>query len=132
VIELDSHDAGSYRQTGWIELSAPAVSFNSIGAALAIGKQHALKTSQANAPWGRAYGKALHVWAREHGFSTMRASDRSSAIKLHENIGAITAWRAGISDRERDRLNTAIQSQGQPIAVAQAQINVLTSGQNEE
>jgi hypothetical protein len=26
----------------------------------------------------------------------------------------------------------AIQSQGQPIAVAQAQINVLTSGQNEE
>jgi hypothetical protein len=37
----------------------------------------------------------------------MRASDRSSAIKLHENIGAITAWRAGLSDRERDRLNTA-------------------------
>jgi hypothetical protein len=34
----------------------------------------------------------------------MRASDRSYAIQLHENIGAITAWRAGLSDRERGRL----------------------------
>src|SRR5262249_12603058 len=29
VIELDSHDAGSYRQAGWTELGAPATRFNS-------------------------------------------------------------------------------------------------------
>jgi hypothetical protein len=107
VIELDSHDAGSYRQTGWTELSAPAVSFNSIGAALAIGKTHALRLSGANAPWGQNYCRQFSTWAKEHGFGTLRASDRSYAIALHENIGAITAFRAGLSDRERGRLVTA-------------------------
>jgi hypothetical protein len=78
-----------------------------IGAALAIGKQHALKVSQANAPWGRAYCKALHAWTKEHGFGGIRASDRSYAIQLKENISSVTAWRAGLSDRERARLTTA-------------------------
>jgi hypothetical protein len=78
-----------------------------IGAALAIGKAHALKTTGANAPWGQSYCRAFSAWAKEMGFSGMRASDRSYAIALHENIGAITAWRAGLSDRERGRLVTA-------------------------
>jgi hypothetical protein len=37
----------------------------------------------------------------------MRPSDRSHAIELAENIGAITAWRAGLSDKQRSRLTTA-------------------------
>jgi hypothetical protein len=78
-----------------------------IGAAIAIGKAHALRLSQANAPWGATYCRQFSTWAKEHGFGTMRASDRSYAIALHENIGAITAWRAGLSDRERGRLVTA-------------------------
>jgi len=41
------------------------------------------------------------------GFAAIRASDRSWAIALHENIGAITAWRATLSDKQRGRLRSA-------------------------
>ena len=37
----------------------------------------------------------------------MRPSDRSYAIALSENLGAITAWRAGLSDKQRSRLTSA-------------------------
>ena len=60
-----------------------------IGAALTIGKAHALRLSQANAPWGATYCRQFSTWAKEHGFGTMRSSDRSYAVALHENIGAI-------------------------------------------
>jgi hypothetical protein len=78
-----------------------------IGAALAIGKAEALRTSGANAPWGQHYCREFSKWAKEHGFNTMRSGDRSYAIALHENIGTITAWRAGLSDKQRGRLTTA-------------------------
>jgi hypothetical protein len=78
-----------------------------IGAALAIGKAEALRTSGANAPWGQNYCRQFSAWAKEVGFGTMRASDRSYAILLHENIGSITAWRATLSDKQRGRLTTA-------------------------
>jgi hypothetical protein len=78
-----------------------------IGAALAIGKAEALRTSGANAPWGQHYCRAFSAWAKEMGFGSMRASDRSHAIQLHENIGSITAWRAGLSNKQRGRLTTA-------------------------
>ena len=93
----------------WLKITK-ADSFDAwqrIGAALAIGKAHALRVSHANAPWGSAYCKAFSAWAKEMGFAAIRASDRSWSIALHENIGAITAWRAGLSDRERSRLRSA-------------------------
>jgi len=78
-----------------------------IGAALVIGKQHALRLSRGNAPWGRNYCREFAAWAAQMGFAPMRASDRSYAIALSENLGSITAFRAGLSDRERGRLVTA-------------------------
>jgi hypothetical protein len=41
---------------------------------------------------------------REHGFRTMPKSVRSVCIELHENIDAITRWRATLSERQRRRL----------------------------
>jgi hypothetical protein len=38
---------------------------------------------------------------------SMRASDRSYAIALHENIKAIERWRDGLPESKRRRLNTA-------------------------
>ena len=73
--------------------------WKNIGAALAIGKAKALQASGANAPWGQNYCREFSAWAKEVGFGTMRASDRSYAIALSENLGAITAWRAGLSDQ---------------------------------
>jgi hypothetical protein len=40
----------------------------------------------------------------DHGFGTMRPSDRSHAIELHENLAAIIVWRDGLPERQRNRL----------------------------
>jgi hypothetical protein len=75
-----------------------------LGAALADGKMYALKATGAKEAWGRSYSLAFSVWMKECGFGFMRPSDRSNAIELHENLRAITAWRAKPPERERRRL----------------------------
>jgi hypothetical protein len=75
-----------------------------IGAALAVGKQWALRSSGANCAWGSTYSKAFSKWAADHGFASMRPSDRSYAVALHENLAAITAWRDGLPAHRRNRL----------------------------
>jgi hypothetical protein len=78
--------------------------WRTIGAALAVGKAHALKVSGANQAWGRGYSGAFSDWNKQHGFQRMPKSVRSVAIELHENFDAITAWRATLPERERCRL----------------------------
>src|SRR5262249_55163805 len=78
--------------------------WQSIGAALAIGKAHTLKATGANAAWGRNYSRTFHTWMAEHGFGNMRPSDRSHAIELYENLAAITAWRDTLPEHQRRRL----------------------------
>jgi hypothetical protein len=75
-----------------------------IGAALAVGKEWALRTSGANCAWGSTYSKAFRKWVADHGFASMRPSDRSYAVALNENLGAITAWRDALPERRRKRL----------------------------
>jgi hypothetical protein len=75
-----------------------------IGAALAIGKAHALRVTGANAAWGRNYSAAFAEWNRQHGFDRMAPSVRSVAIELHENIGSIERWRSTLPERQRKRL----------------------------
>jgi hypothetical protein len=82
-------------------------SWTRIGAALAIGKAHALRVTQSNAAWGSAYSYEFGEWMKEHGFGAMRKSDRSVAIELHENLSAIEMWRSTLSERKRRRLNSA-------------------------
>jgi hypothetical protein len=79
-------------------------SWESIGAALAIGKTHALRVTGANRAWGSTYSKAFSKWVADHGFTSMRPSDRSYAIALHENLAAISSWRDGLSAHRRNRL----------------------------
>jgi hypothetical protein len=75
-----------------------------IGAALAIGKSHALRVTGANRAWGSAYSREFGQWMKINGFRLMRPSDRSCAIELHENFVAISAWRDSLDNRERRRL----------------------------
>jgi len=75
-----------------------------IGAALAVGKAHALKVTGANAAWGRNYSREFSEWIERHGFDSMAKSVRSVAIELHENAEAIEAWRATLPDHQRRRL----------------------------
>jgi hypothetical protein len=64
-----------------------------IGAALAIGRDYALRLSGANAPMGRCYSWTFSAWCKRHGFGTVRPATRSWCLALHENLAAITAWR---------------------------------------
>ena len=64
-----------------------------IGAALAVGKAHALKVSRARTAWGRTYSREFSLWVRQHHFDKMPAATRSVAVELHEHAEAITAWR---------------------------------------
>jgi hypothetical protein len=75
-----------------------------IGAALSIGKAHALRVTGANAAWGRNYSRAFSEWMKEYGFEKMAKSVRSVAIELHENAPAIEAWRETLPERQRKRL----------------------------
>jgi hypothetical protein len=79
-------------------------SWKSIGAALSIGKTHALTVTRANAAWGRNYSREFAKWLKQYGFDRMPKSTRSVAIELHENGAAIEAWRATLPERQRKRL----------------------------
>jgi hypothetical protein len=78
--------------------------WRAIGAALAVGKHHALKVTGANAAWGRNYSREFAAWMKRHGFDKMAKSVRSVAVELHENANAIEAWRATLPERQRKRL----------------------------
>jgi hypothetical protein len=75
-----------------------------IGRALAVGREYALRVTGANAPMGRRYSVEFSRWVKQHGFPGMQKSVRSVALELHANIGAITAWRDSLLERQRKRL----------------------------
>ena len=64
-------------------------SWKSIGAALAVGKAHALRVTGANAAWGRNYCHVFGEWIKQHHFDRMAKSVRSVAIELHENVHGV-------------------------------------------
>jgi hypothetical protein len=78
--------------------------WKAVGAALAVGKAHALKVTGANRAWGRNYSREFGAWVKAHGFEKMPASTRSVAVELHENAEEITAWRDTLPERQRKRL----------------------------
>jgi hypothetical protein len=78
--------------------------WRSIGAALAIGKAHALHVTGANRAAGQHYCREFGKWVRKYGFEHMPKSTRSVAILLHENATAIEEWRATLPERQRRRL----------------------------
>ena len=52
--------------------------WKAIGAALAVGKAHALRVTGANAAWGRNYSREFNLWVRQHGFDKMPAATGAS------------------------------------------------------
>ena len=87
-----------------IEKAETFAAWLAIGKALAVGKAFALRTTGANAAWGRNYSHAFGEWMKEHGFASLPKSTRSHAIELAEHEAAITAWRDSLPDRQRRRL----------------------------
>jgi len=79
-------------------------SWKSIGAALAIGKQHALRASGSDIAWGRSYSLQFNKWLTAHGFANMVKSTRSHAIQMFENIAEIERWRGTLPEKQQRRL----------------------------
>jgi hypothetical protein len=112
AIEAEAREAAAKVKTiragrdAWeaINKSASFESYLAIGAALAVGKTHALRVSRANAAWGRNYSREFGIWMDRHGFAAMPKSTRSVSIELHEHAEAITAWRNSLPERQRKRL----------------------------
>ena len=67
--------------------------WKAIGAALAIGRDYALRSSGATAPMGRPYSHVFSAWCKQHGFDNMKPATRSWCLALNANLAAITAWR---------------------------------------
>jgi hypothetical protein len=75
-----------------------------IGAALAIGKQHALRATGANDTSSRHYIKCFSRWLVDNGFGIIKPQTRSWAIALFENAEAVTRFRDSLPERQRKRL----------------------------
>jgi hypothetical protein len=78
-----------------------------IGAALLIGRDHALRATGLNAPHGRRYSLAFREWLTAHGFGGMANTTRKRIVTLTENAAAIEAWRSTLPQRERNRIGNA-------------------------
>jgi hypothetical protein len=81
-----------------------------IGAALAVGRDCALRSTGAHAPTGRRYTWAFSAWCKRHGFGKMSPATRSWCLALHENLAAITKWRDGLPTGRGRRPPVAAQS----------------------
>ena len=103
IMEMRTIRAGrdAYEQ---ISKSESFENWRAIGAALAIGKQHALRVTGANAAWGQNYSREFSRWMQEHHFGSMPKATRSWAILLAEHGTEIEKWRATLPERERRRL----------------------------
>jgi hypothetical protein len=78
--------------------------WKAIGAALSIGRRHALRVSGSNAPIGRRYAYAFCEWAKLHGFGKMDKQTRSVVLDFYGHIDAIEIWLATLGERERKGL----------------------------
>jgi len=78
-----------------------------IGAALLIGRDHAMRAVGIDRPHGRRYSRAFRQWLQNYGFGNMSEATRKRIVTLTENATAIEAWRATLSPRERNRIGNA-------------------------
>jgi hypothetical protein len=76
-----------------------------IGRALFIGRIVALKAADTNRCVGSKYNAAMAAWLRENGLDDVVAQERYQLFLILENLTEIEAWRAGLDDVQRRRLN---------------------------
>jgi hypothetical protein len=76
-----------------------------VARALAQGRSEALQAAKANRPFGSRYNAAMGAWLRDCGLDGIEGQLRYRALLCLENLPAIEAWRATLSEKERDRLN---------------------------
>ena len=79
--------------------------WKAIAAALAIGRNHALRAAGTDIPNGAHYTAALTDWlTKNFGNRPMPKATRYWCLRLHENLGAIEEWRATLPETKRAKL----------------------------
>jgi hypothetical protein len=76
-----------------------------VGRALAVGRTIALKFAKTNRAVGTTYNRAMRLWLADNGLADVIAQERYRVLLIIEQLDAIEAWRAGLDDARRCRLN---------------------------
>jgi hypothetical protein len=73
--------------------------------AVRIGRDAALEAAGVKTPFGKRYTNAMAEWLRQNGLENIQQQVRYRLLQVLDNLPAIEAWRAGLDEKERDRLN---------------------------
>jgi hypothetical protein len=73
--------------------------------ALQIGRAASLAAARTNRAVGTTYNRAMSAWLREAGLGDVNNQERYRALQVLENLPAISAWRDGLPEERRARLN---------------------------
>jgi hypothetical protein len=76
-----------------------------VAKALAIGRSVALQAADTNRPVGSRFNRTMGAWLRQAGLDGINNQERYRALLVLENISAISAWRDGLDETQRRRLN---------------------------
>jgi hypothetical protein len=79
--------------------------WKTIGESLARARRAAMLDTHSNRPQGRAYNAAFGAWLSKRTFRSIDQSDRARLLRVMDNLPAIEAWRATLSETELRRLN---------------------------
>jgi len=108
-ISSATHDAVSDGVAAWSRLRERAraswTDWVAVGRALIIGRTEALKIAETNSPVGSRYNAAMGAWLMANGLDGVNNQERYRALLILENLTAISAWRAGLDEVKRRRLN---------------------------
>jgi hypothetical protein len=72
-----------------------------VGRALHIGRQWALKTTGANRPIGAMYSRAMGRWCAQNQFGQMPKTTRSYALALFEHAAEVEQWRKTLPEKQQ-------------------------------
>ena len=104
-----THDAVSDGVAAWSRIRererASWADRVAVGRALIIGRAVSLGTAETNRPVGSRYNRAMGQWLREHDLADINNQERYRCLLVLENLPAISAWRDGLDEAKRRRLN---------------------------
>jgi hypothetical protein len=76
-----------------------------VARALQIGRSVCMQAAGTNRAVGTRYNRAMVAWLRGHGLDGVSNQERYRLLLILENLPAISAWRDGLDDAKRRRLN---------------------------
>jgi hypothetical protein len=84
---------------------APWEDWVTIGEALILGRELAMREAEAKRPEGRRYNATMGKWLAQHGFDNMDKADRSRLMECMAHREAIENWRNTLTATQRLQCN---------------------------